>query len=99
MGGEGRKKTKWDMAVEMIHTAFREGELTEEAAWQGVVLFSKGGGDYRGIGIVEVMWKAVTVIFNIRFTASITYHNSFHGFWAGRGTPPSPSRSSCSSRL
>ena len=84
MGGEGRKKTKWDMAVEMIHTAFREGELTEEAAWQGVVLFSKGGGDYRGIGIVEMMWKAVTVILNRRFTASIAYHDSLRRSQAGR---------------
>ena len=51
-----------------------------------MVLIPKGGGDYRGIGLVEVVWKAVAVIFNRRFTASITYHDSLHGFWAGCGT-------------
>ena len=30
--------------------------------------------------------KVVEVILNRRFTASITYHNYFHGFRAGRGT-------------
>ena len=32
------------------------------------------------------MWKLVAVILNHRFTASITYHSSFHGFQTGRGT-------------
>ena len=52
---------------------------------QAVVLIPKGGSDYLGIGLVEGMWKAVAVILNRRFTASITYHNSLHGFRAGRG--------------
>ena len=43
-------------------------------------------GDYRVTVLVEVMWKAVAVILNSRFTACITYHRSLHGFWAGRGT-------------
>ena len=30
--------------------------------------------------------KAVAVILDRRFTASITYHESLHGFQAGRGT-------------
>ena len=50
-----------------------------------VVLILKGGGDYRGIGLVEMVWKAVAVILNRRFTASITYHDSLHGFRAVRG--------------
>ena len=51
-----------------------------------VVLILKGGGDYRGIGLVEMVWKAVAVILNCRFTASITYHDSLHGFREVRGT-------------
>ena len=51
-----------------------------------VVLILKGGGDYRGIGLVEMVWKAVAVILNRRFTASITYHDFLHGFRAGGGT-------------
>ena len=51
-----------------------------------MVLIPKDGGNYRGIGLVEVIWKAVAVILNRRFTAAIAYHNSFHRFRAGRGT-------------
>ena len=60
--------------------------LPEEAACQAVVLIPKGGGDYRGIGLVEVIWKAVAVIINHCFTSAITYHNFLHRFRAGRST-------------
>ena len=41
--------------VELVQTAFWEGDLAEEATWQAVVLIPKGKGDYWGIGLVEVM--------------------------------------------
>ena len=44
------------------------------------------GGYYCGIGIMEVMWKVVAAILNLRPTASITFHNCLHGFRAGRST-------------
>ena len=61
--------------AELVQTAFREGELAEESTWQAVVLIPKGKKDYRGIGLVEVMWKVVAVILNRRFTSSITFHD------------------------
>ena len=70
----------------MVQMAFRDGDLAEEATWQAVFLTHKGKKDYRGIGLVEVMWKVVAAILNICFTSSITYHNDFHGFRAGPGT-------------
>ena len=51
-----------------------------------MVLISKGKGNYREIGLVEVMCKVLEKILNLRITASITYHNFLHGFRAGRGT-------------
>ena len=45
-----------------------------------------GKKDYHGIGLVEVMWKVAAEILNRRLTASITFHDFLHGFWAGRGT-------------
>ena len=65
--------------------SFWGGVLAEEATWQAVVLIPKVEGYYHGICLVEVMWKAVEVILNHRFTASITYHDSLHGFRLGRG--------------
>ena len=35
---------------------------------------------------MEVVWKAVAVTLDFRFTSPITYHDSLHGFRAGRGT-------------
>ena len=62
------------------------GQLAEEARWQAVVLLTKGGKYYCGIGHVEVMWKVVTAILNRRLTVSITFHDFLHEFQAGRGT-------------
>ena len=76
----------WEKVVELVQTAFRDGDLAEEVTWQAVVLIPKGKGDYRGIGLVEVMWKVVAVILNRRLTSSITFHDVLHGFRAGRGT-------------
>ena len=72
--------------MEIIQTAFQEGELAEESTWQAVVLIPKGKGDYQGISLVKVMWKVVTVILNRRLTSSITFHDVLHGFRVGRGT-------------
>ena len=33
---------KWTRFVDLIQTAFREGELAKEAMWQAVVLIPKG---------------------------------------------------------
>ena len=49
-------------------------------------MLSKGRKEYRGIGLVEVMWKVVAEILHRRLKTSITYHDFLHGFWAGRGT-------------
>ena len=76
----------WERVVDMVQTAFREGRLTEESMWQAVVLIPKGRKDYRGIGLVEVIWKVVAKILNRRLTTSITFHDFLHGFRAGRGT-------------
>ena len=50
--------------MDLVQLAFWEGELAEEAMWQAVVLITKGRKDYRGIGLVEVMWKVVAEIIN-----------------------------------
>ena len=69
-----------------MQTAFRDRFIKEEATCQAVVLLQKGGGNYRGIGLVEVVWKTATVILIFPFTTSITYHEFLHCFWSGRGT-------------
>ena len=58
--------------------------MAEDSTCQEVVLIPKGGEYYRGIGLVEVLWKVVVVILNSRFITSIAFHNVLHGFRAGR---------------
>ena len=54
--------------------------------WQTVVLIPKGtSGDFRGIGLAEVLWKTVTSLLNRRLTAEIIFHDVLHGFRSGRG--------------
>ena len=48
----------------MVQTAFWDSVLAEEVTWQAVVIILKGGEDYRGIGLVEVVCKAVAEILN-----------------------------------
>ena len=71
--------------VAIVQAEFRDGTLAEECTWQTVVFIPKGKGDFRGIGLVEVLWKAVAIIFNRRLTAAISFHHTLHGFWARRG--------------
>ena len=51
------------------------------------VMISKGGGTYfLGIGLVEVLWKAIYGIIDIRLSYYIQFHDVLHGFRWGRGT-------------
>ena len=83
---EGTESDNWTRFVDLVQLSFWEGNLVEEATWQAVVLIPKGKKDYRGIGLVEVMWKVVAAILNRRLTVSITYHNFLHEFREGCGT-------------
>ena len=76
----------WKKVVVLVHTALQEGRLSEEAMCQVVVLITKGGGDYHGISLVEVVWKVVMVILNLRFTTYISFHDIIHGFRECQGT-------------
>ena len=50
-----------------------------------MVLILKGGGDFGGIGLIEVFWKTILTILNRRLGAAIVLHITLHGFQAGLG--------------
>ena len=91
MEEKGEEKTEaeeegrdlWGKLVELIQTAFREGEMVEEATRQTVVLIPKGKKEYRGIGLVEVTWKVVAAILHRWLTTAITYHDAHTRFLGG----------------
>ena len=51
-----------------------------------MVLILKIGGGYRGIGLVEVIWKVCISIINIRLQKNITPYDALHGLRHGKGT-------------
>ena len=78
--------SKWERVVDLVQTSFREEILAEEAMWQAVVLIPKERKYYRGIGLMEVMWKLLAAILNRCLTASITFHNFLRIFRVVRVT-------------
>ena len=54
-------------------------------AWTTMVIITKVAGDYKGTGLVEVIWKVLELIKNNRLWLSIILHDALHGFRQGRG--------------
>ena len=76
--------TTWLKVVFIVQVEFRDGAMAEKCMWQKIVLILKGKGDAQGIGLVKVLCKAVTSLFNRRLTAEISFHDTLHGFRAGQ---------------
>ena len=36
--------------------------------------------------MVEVLWKEIASLLNLRLTSAISFHDTLHGFWSGRRT-------------
>ena len=87
--GEEEGGGHWEKLVDLVQTAFQEGEMAEEATWQTVALIPKGRKEYRGIGLVQVMWKVVAEILHRWLVTAIMVL----GRVAIHGQPPS--RPSC----
>ena len=61
--------THWRKVVALIQEAFHNWDLEEYGTWQTVVLIPKGDRrDFRGIGLVKVLWKTTTGIINQKLT-------------------------------
>jgi hypothetical protein len=76
---------RWRLLVRLVQMVWVKGALPQQLTWVIVVLLPKGGGDYRGIGLLEPLWKVIEGIIDQRLNA-ITLHDCLHGFRAKRGT-------------
>ena len=56
----------WEKVISVIQVEFREGYTPEALRWTTMVLIPKGSREYRGIGLVETIWKVCTSIVNSR---------------------------------
>jgi hypothetical protein len=75
---------KWKIFIELIQAVWDWGEIPEQMSWMIVVLLPKGGGDFRGIGILDPFWKVVEKVMLCRL-GSIEFHPSLHGGLPKRG--------------
>ena len=58
--------------------------MADGATCQVVVMIPKEGVEFRGIGLVEVIWKTAADIINQCIGTATKFHNVFHGFHVGQ---------------
>ena len=76
----------WRLLVTLIQRIWATGAISRQMLWVTVVLIPKGNsGDYRGVGLLEPLWKLIEKILDARL-AGLETHDALHGFLAGRGT-------------
>jgi hypothetical protein len=81
---EGKGK-KWCIFVKLMQAVWEQGSVPEQMKWEIIVLLPKGGGDYRGFGLLESFWKVIEKIMVTRLSP-VKFHDSLHGGLPGRGT-------------
>jgi hypothetical protein len=69
----------------LMTAVWETGMIQQQLGWIIVVLIPKGGGDYRGIGLLEPIWKIIERVMDRRLNA-IPIHESLHGCRDGCGT-------------
>ena len=87
LGGSPGDGDHWRLFVQLVQAAWNHGEIPRQLLWIIVVLIPKGGGDYRGIGLLEPIWKVIERIIDHRLDAFVL-HDSLHGCRNKRGIGP-----------
>ena len=64
-----------------------------------MVLLPKGRGWYKGIGLLEVIWKLCASIINNHLRSSVTLHDSLNGFRQGGGSGTATLEANLSQKL
>jgi hypothetical protein len=75
----------WCRFTLLVRAIWDHGEIPPQLLWVIIVLIPKGGGDYRGIGLLEPMWKVCEHVMDLRLN-TFDLHNSLHGCRNKRGT-------------
>jgi len=68
----------WRLFVELVQVVWTHGIIPRQMLWSIVVLIPKGGGGYRGTGLLEPIWKVLERIMDCRLDA-IELHDCLHG--------------------
>jgi hypothetical protein len=72
--------------IEIIKLVFTEGDIPISFSYGILVLIPKPDQSFRGIALLETIYKLISMIIHQRLTTSIKLHDVVHGFRANRGT-------------
>ncbi len=84
LGGGPGDGDHWCLFIQLFQAAWTHGKIPCQLLWLIVVLIPKSGGDYRGIRLLEPIWKVIERIIDHRLDAFVL-HNSLHGCRNKRG--------------
>ena len=77
---------KWRTFVELVQSVWETGEIPRQLRYIIIVLIPKGNsGDYRGIGLMEPIWKVIEGCIELRLQI-LPCHEALHGGLQGKGT-------------
>jgi hypothetical protein len=76
---------RWRALAQLVQAVWDKGRITLQLGWEVTVLIPKGGGDYRGIGLLEPMWKVIKRVID-HWLNVVALHDSLHGCCNGQGT-------------
>ena len=76
---------RWRLLTQLCQRVWTTGEIPQRMLLAVVVLIPKGtSGDFRGIGLLEVVWKLLERVLDARLK-KVELHDYLHGFRAKRG--------------
>jgi hypothetical protein len=76
---------EWEALLQLVQAVWEEGRIPTQLGWVVTVLIPKGGGGYRGISLLEPIWKVIKRVID-KWLEAIALHNSLHDCHNGRGT-------------
>ena len=77
----------WEKVCELVRLCYTEGVIPRQFCESILVLIPKAeSGAFRGIALLEIMYKLVSSIINRRVVSNIAFHDSIHGSVPQRGT-------------
>ncbi len=76
--GEEGAGSCWRLFGSLIQAVWECSTVSTQMSWMVIVLLPKGGGDYRGIGLLDPMWKVVEKIM-VGQLPVIEFHDCLHG--------------------
>ena len=79
--------TLWEKTLEIVELAFVDGIVPKAFTHGILVLIPKDKpGEFRGIALLEIIYKLISAIINRRIGSKIKFDDAVHGFRKKRGT-------------